>query len=114
MNKKLIILTFLLGIALLISAACRLVAGATATPSTSTNDVIPVQPTLHAPTTVMDGKALLEERCSVCHSLGYIYNSRGTPDQWSAVVSVMISNGAVLNPLEEKVLDNYLAKNFAQ
>ena len=115
MNKKLISLTILLGIALFVSAACRLVTGtATTTSPTPINAVAPAQPTLHAPTTSMDGKVLLEERCSVCHSLGYIYNSRGTADQWANVVSIMISNGAVLNPQEEKILDGYLAKNFAQ
>ena len=114
MNKKLTNLTILLGLALFISTACRLVTGAATTPATSVDSVNPAQPTLHAPATAMDGKALLEERCNVCHSLGYIYNSRGTPDQWATVVSAMVANGAVLNSQEEKALDEYLARNFAQ
>jgi cytochrome c5 len=111
-NKKLIMLTILLGLALFISTACRLVTGAASTPSTSIDAGTSAQPTLHAPATAMDGKALLEERCNVCHSLGYIYNSRGTPVQWKAVVSMMKANGAVLSSEEEKILDDYLAKNF--
>jgi cytochrome c5 len=102
MNKKLISITILLGIAILISAACRLATGAGPTVSTVTQ----------AHGTAVDGKTLLEERCSVCHSLGYIYNSRGTAAQWKAVVSMMKDNGAVLSPQEEKILDDYLAKNF--
>jgi len=137
MNKKLIGLATLLGITIFLSAACRLVTGGVSAPSTATVAASLVQtnkntetpaanlpppasetaspiPATEAPTTAIDGKALLEDRCSVCHSLGYIYNSRGTADQWVAVVSIMISNGAVLNPQEEKILDSYLAKNFSQ
>jgi cytochrome c5 len=114
MNKKLVSLTFLLGLALFISTACRLVTGSATTPSTSIDAATPAQPTSHAPATSMDGKALLEERCNACHSLSYINNSRGTPDQWAAVVSAMVANGAVLNSQEEKALVEYLATNFAQ
>lgn len=102
LNKKLISITILLGIAILISAACRLATGAEPTVSTVTQ----------AHGTAVDGKTLLEERCSVCHSLSYIYGSRGTPEQWKSVVSMMKANGAVLSPQEEQILDDYLAKNF--
>jgi hypothetical protein len=102
LNKKLISITILLGIAIFISAACRLVTGAVPTVSTVTQ----------AHGTAMDGKTLLEERCSVCHSLSYIYGSRGTPEQWKSVVSMMKANGAVLSSQEEQILDDYLAKNY--
>jgi hypothetical protein len=133
MNKRLLGLATLLGIIIILSAACRLVSGSVSVSSTATVDATIVQtnkrtesPAVKLPPTassipasvtstpVIDGKALLEDRCSVCHSLDYVYNSRGTPDQWAAVVSIMISNGAVLNPQEEKILDGYLAKNFSQ
>jgi hypothetical protein len=137
MNKKLLGLAAILGIAIFLSAACRLITGGVTIPSTATVAASFVQtnkvtetPLVNLPspapetaspfaatepsTTTIDGKTLLEDRCSVCHSLDYIYNSRGTADQWAAVVSIMISNGAVLNSQEEKILDSYLAKNFGQ
>ena len=101
-NKKLIGIMILLGIVIFISAACGLTTGAVPAESTVTQ----------AYGTDLDGKTLLEERCSVCHSLSYIYGSRGTPEQWKSVVSMMIANGAVLSPQEEQILDDYLAKNF--
>jgi cytochrome c5 len=69
-------------------------------------------PPSHASGTLLDGKSILEQRCNVCHSLSYITNSRGTPDQWAAVVNMMKANGAVLSPQEQKILDDYLAKTF--
>jgi cytochrome c5 len=128
MNKKIITLTILLGAALLLSAACRLVTGtfisptptvsdSTSQPSVLVTTEAPAQPTLSAPTAtsaVMDGKALLQDRCNVCHSLDYIYSSRGTRDQWAQLVAIMISNGAMLNQQEEQILVDYLAKNFGQ
>jgi cytochrome c5 len=133
LNKKLIGLAALLGFILFISAACRLVTGSVSAPSTATVAASLIQtnkstetpaatfpptassiPAADTSTPAIDGKALLEDRCGVCHSLDYVYNSRGTADQWAAVVSIMISNGAVLDPQEEKILDGYLAKNFSQ
>jgi cytochrome c5 len=112
MNKKWLGLVILLGTALFLSAACRWVTGAGTTPSTATVAVNPLPAATQAHGNTLDGKALLEERCSVCHSLNYIYNSRGTPQQWSALVSAMIANGAVLNPQEQKILDDYLANTY--
>jgi cytochrome c5 len=112
MNRKLIGLTILIGIVLFLSAACRLVTGSVTTPSPAPEITNTLPAATQAQGTALDGKALLEERCSVCHSLGYIYNSRGTPQQWAAVVAAMKANGAMLNPQEEKILDDYLAKNF--
>jgi hypothetical protein len=137
MKKRLTSLTILLGIAVFLSAACRLMTGVAATPPTTTMTANPAQistdtekpadnllspateaasPALatETPAATIDGQALLQERCNVCHPLSFIYNSRGTPDQWAAVVSIMINNGAVLSAEEEKILDAYLAKNFGQ
>jgi cytochrome c5 len=67
-----------------------------------------------AASATLDGKALLEQRCNVCHSLDYIYQSRGTPDQWAMLVQQMIANGAQLNSKEEKVLVQYLGQTYNQ
>jgi hypothetical protein len=34
--------------------------------------------------------ALLEQRCSVCHSSGLVFESVGTPQEWRAVVGRMM------------------------
>ena len=131
MNKRLTSLAILLGIAAFLSAACRLATGTAATLPTATitaspaktstdtetpaaNSASPAAPAIETPVAAIDGQTLLQERCNVCHPLSFIYNSRGTPDQWAQVVSIMINNGAVLSPQEEKTLDAYLAKNFGQ
>jgi len=129
MKKKWTYLIILLIIAAAVAGAYNLMTGATDSPPEATeinNTVIPpapqrpteaaglVQATLPASTAAMDGKALMEQRCSGCHSLDFIYGSRGTPQEWAYVVSIMKANGAVLNPQEEKVLDDYLARNFGQ
>jgi cytochrome c5 len=62
----------------------------------------------------LDGKTLLEQRCNACHSLEYIYRSRGTPDQWAMLVQQMVANGAQLNQQEEKVLAQYLGQTYSQ
>ena len=137
MNRGLTSLTILLGVAVILSAACRLETGAAATPPAATVTASPAQistgtetpatnlaspvteaagpaPATETPAAAIDGQTLLQERCNVCHPLSFITSSRGTPDQWAAVVSIMINNGAVLSPEEEKILDAYLAKNFGQ
>ena len=64
------------------------------------------------PSAGMDGKALMEDRCSVCHSLDYVYGTQASLQEWATIVSVMVNNGAVLSPEEQKILVDYLAKNF--
>jgi cytochrome c5 len=60
----------------------------------------------------MDGQALLQQRCSVCHAVSPITRLQGTASQWKMVVDVMVSYGARLTPDEEQTLVNYLAQNF--
>ena len=60
----------------------------------------------------MDGQALLQQRCSVCHAVSPITRLQGTASQWKMVVDVMVSYGARLTPNEEQTLVNYLAQNY--
>ena len=62
--------------------------------------------------TTIDGKALLESRCTVCHSLDRVQSKSATADQWQSTVNKMIQNGAKLSEEEAVVLVKYLAENF--
>lgn len=57
----------------------------------------------------LDGKTLLEERCTGCHSLEKAKSGRRDLAGWQAVVDDMIKKGAKLNEDETKVLAEYLA-----
>lgn len=65
------------------------------------------------PTSVsLDGATLMQERCSVCHSIGRVTSAHKTIDQWKTSVDRMIARGAQLTPAEEQVLLGYLAANY--
>ena len=58
------------------------------------------------------GQALMQSRCTVCHSLTRITSAHMTADQWKTTVDQMINRGAQLNPQEEQTLITYLAQNY--
>ena len=60
------------------------------------------------------GKALVEQRCSVCHGLEVITSNRLSAAEWDAVVGSMINTGAQLNDAERKVVVAYLAASFGK
>ena len=57
----------------------------------------------------LDGKVLLEQRCTGCHSLDKAKSGQRDLAGWQAVVDDMIKKGAKLNEDETKVLAEYLA-----
>lgn len=60
-----------------------------------------------------DAKALVEDACSVCHSLTNITNSQGhTPDEWKTTIAMMRNVGAAVPDDQVNMLTNYLIKNF--
>lgn len=60
----------------------------------------------------LDGQTLMQQRCSVCHSLDRVTSTQKTLDQWTVTVNRMIAHGAQLNPAEEQTLVAYLAANY--
>jgi cytochrome c-type biogenesis protein CcmH/NrfF len=62
--------------------------------------------------TTQDGAALLNERCTVCHTLSRAESSKHSAADWKTIVDSMISRGAQLTPEEETVVVNYLATKF--
>jgi len=63
-------------------------------------------------TGALDGKTLMQERCSVCHSTERITSAHKTADQWKVTVERMISHGAHLNATEQQTLIGYLAQTY--
>ncbi len=59
-----------------------------------------------------DGQTLMQQRCSVCHSLDRVTSAHKTADQWTATVERMVSHGAQLNAQEQQTLIAYLAANY--
>ena len=85
-------------------------------PETPPVQVTATNPPTAQPTATLasggDGLALLNDRCTVCHSLDRVTSLRNTADQWNRIVSRMVQNGAQLTSAEQTVLVNYLAKTY--
>jgi mono/diheme cytochrome c family protein len=62
--------------------------------------------------TPLSGQALMQERCSVCHSLDRVTSAQKTADQWKTTVDRMINHGAQLTSSEGTTLINYLAQTY--
>jgi DNA uptake protein ComE-like DNA-binding protein len=60
------------------------------------------------------GKAVLTQRCSVCHGLDMIVFARGDRTFWQDTLTRMIGNGAELTNEEIPPLAEYLASSFGQ
>lgn len=67
---------------------------------------------LPAEADTLDGEALVQERCTECHSLTRVKNTGRTAEGWQAVVEEMIREGAVLNPDEKAAVLEYLIKTY--
>jgi len=63
------------------------------------------------------GRDVVENTCSVCHSLDYIRTNSPfmTPQVWEAEVNKMINVfGAPASPQDAKVIIDYLVKNYGK
>jgi len=70
------------------------------------------EPTQAEPATGPDGEALLQERCSVCHSVDKVAQEHNTGAAWETIVDRMIGKGAQLTDAEKAILVDYLAANY--
>lgn len=60
----------------------------------------------------LDGQTLMQQRCSLCHSLDRVTSAHKTVDQWTISVDRMVARGAPLNAQEQQTLITYLAANY--
>lgn len=59
-----------------------------------------------------DGETLLQERCTVCHSLGQVERAQKSREEWERTVASMVGRGAELAQDEQSVLIDYLAETY--
>jgi competence protein ComEA len=59
-----------------------------------------------------DGASLMQDRCSVCHSLSRVTSAHKTAAEWTTSVERMVSHGAQLTSQEQQTLIDYLAANY--
>ena len=59
-----------------------------------------------------EGKKLLEERCTSCHSLEPVVSLKQSQGAWKELVVKMVGYGAQLNDKEVGVATEYLTKHF--
>ena len=81
--------------------------------STATQQSAPAQQTNVAPASGGNGEALMNERCTKCHSLDRVTSAKKSAADWETTVSRMVGKGAKLTSEEQQVLVDYLAKTYA-
>jgi mono/diheme cytochrome c family protein len=59
-----------------------------------------------------NGKQLVEQACSVCHTLESVTGQRATRRGWKSIVENMVQRGGEATADEQQILVDYLAKNF--
>lgn len=59
-----------------------------------------------------DGNALMEARCTKCHSLDRVKAAKKDAAGWKTTVDRMVGRGAELSPEEAEVLVKFLAETY--
>jgi cytochrome c5 len=59
-----------------------------------------------------DAQVLLEERCTVCHTLDRVEGAQKSREGWESTVDRMIEYGAQLTDDERSVLIDYLVATY--
>lgn len=86
----------------------------------TTEEITAAEPTEPAPSveestsaeTALDGKLLLETRCTQCHDLGRVTTTSKTAEAWEKTVVRMVGKGTKLNAEEQAVLIEYLSTTY--
>src|SRR5205823_2144350 len=58
------------------------------------------------------GKAIVLEKCTVCHDLSRVRQHLATPEEWADTLGAMENEGLMLNEEEFATVLRYLARNF--
>ena len=61
-----------------------------------------------------DGRAVLQDRCTVCHSLTHVTGASKSESGWARTVERMIGYGADLDSAERDALVAYLTQEYGQ
>jgi len=79
---------------------------------TSTVEPSPTSESSGEEPAVAEGETLLQERCTVCHTLARVESAQKTRDAWASTVDRMIGYGAQLSDAERTVVIDYLAETY--
>lgn len=96
MNRKIMILLIALIIVLFLTTQCSPAPSNTETSSPST----------------LDGKTLVDTKCTSCHGIDRIENASKDAAGWKTTVERMVGKGAELSSEEQTVVIEYLAKTY--
>jgi cytochrome c5 len=66
------------------------------------------------PPAALDGQALVQARCTVCHDLTRIQQAKKTQEAWKTTVERMVGKRAQLAQAEQDAVIEYLAKTYPQ
>lgn len=64
--------------------------------------------------TTSDGATLLQERCTVCHTLSRVESAKNTSAEWGSIVDQMIGKGAKLSSDEKALVVDYLSVTYGK
>lgn len=67
-----------------------------------------------APQATDEGRQLVEEKCSRCHSLDRVEQAQKAGDEWGATVDRMIGNGLQVTDEEQQAIVEYLTARDAE
>ena len=68
----------------------------------------------HGPLPDGPGKAIVLNKCSVCHDLKRVTSHLASPEEWADTLSSMFNEGLMLSDEEFAIVLRYLARNFRQ
>jgi cytochrome c5 len=108
MSKRILaVFTMLLLVVLVGSllAACGAAKEETAVPTTEQEEAAPA---------ALEGKTLVQERCTQCHDLGRVEQAKKSEEEWKASVERMVGKGAKLSQEEQELVIKYLAEMYPQ
>jgi uncharacterized membrane protein len=88
-----------------------LIACSSATPNTQ-----PASPSSNTSSaqssSTLDGAALIQQRCTICHSISRIQSAHHNAAEWQTIVDAMVQRGAQLSADEENVVVDYLTATY--
>jgi cytochrome c5 len=84
----------------------------TAEPQEPTASATAPPPSPTAESGESEGRVLLEERCTVCHTLDRVERAQKTREEWVSTVDRMVGLGAQLSDAEMEVLIDYLVETY--
>lgn len=60
----------------------------------------------------LDGKTLMENRCTACHTTTRITSKHATVEEWTITIDRMIGKGAQMTIDEKHILADYLYQTY--